>query len=260
MAFHADWLPSPTPQFRSSFEKQQLAFAVETSAGKPPRRAGRGWSSSQTPLPRAGLYPTRPGAPWKTPLARLRPPRSRRRWAPSRVRTGTGAGSRPSARAPGAFPAWAPAPPAPRVHRANGRPPGRPGSPRPASSLPQVPGEERFKLQLRRRCLCSSLLSAMRIFASRGLKLCCWVPTASEGAGVWRRPCTPRRTTEVQAPDEASSAAPFCRELARHPALPWDLGPPSAQRGESNGGGAALPQKTVVGEKVASISYGPATT
>lgn len=129
MAFHAGWLPSPTPQFRSSFEKQQLAFAVETSAGKPPRRAGRGWSSSQTPLPRAGLYPTRPGAPWKTPLARLRPPRSRRRWAPSRVRTGTGAGSRPSARAPGAFPAWAPAPPAPRVHRANGRPPGRPGSP-----------------------------------------------------------------------------------------------------------------------------------
>lgn len=150
---------------------------------------------------------------------------------------------------------------APRVHRANGRPPWRPGSPRPASSLPQVPGEERFKLQLRRRCLCSSLLSAMRIFASRGLKLCCWVPTASEGAGVWRRPCTPRRTTEVQAPDEASSAAPICRELARHPALPWDLGPPSAQRGESNGGGgAALPQKTVVDEKVASISYGPATT
>lgn len=101
----------------------------------------------------------------------------------------------------------------------------------------------------------------MRIFASRGLKLCCWVPTASEGAGVWRRPCTPRRTTEVQAPDEASSAAPFCRELARRPALPWDLGPPSAQRGESNGGGgAALPQKTVVDEKVASISYGPAMT
>lgn len=62
----------------------------------------------------------------------------------------------------------------------------------------------------------------------------------------------------MQAPDEASSAAPFCRELARRPALPWDLGPPSAQRGESNGGGAALPQKTVVGEKVASISYGPA--
>lgn len=48
----------------------------------PPRRAGWGWSSSQTPLPRAGLYPTRPGAPWKTPLARLCPPRSRRRWAP----------------------------------------------------------------------------------------------------------------------------------------------------------------------------------
>lgn len=83
-----------------------------------------------------------------------------------------------------------------------------------------------------RRCLCSSLLSAMRIFASRGLKLCCWVPTASEGAGVWRRPRDPRRTTEVQAPDEASSAAPFCRELARHPALPWDLGP-QVRRGES---------------------------
>lgn len=42
MAFHADWLPSPTPQFRSSFEKQQLAFAVETSAGKAAAEGGAG--------------------------------------------------------------------------------------------------------------------------------------------------------------------------------------------------------------------------
>lgn len=33
VAFHADWLPSPTPQFRSSFEKQQLAFAVAAAEG-----------------------------------------------------------------------------------------------------------------------------------------------------------------------------------------------------------------------------------
>lgn len=126
---------------------------------------------------------------------------------------------------------------------------------------PSGPGGGAFQTPATALVSLLSLLSAMRIFASRGLKLCCWVPTASEGARVWRRPCTPRWTTEVQAPDEASSAAPFCRELARRPALPWDLGPPSAQRGESNGGGgAALPQKTVVGEKVASISYGPATT
>lgn len=90
-------LPSSIAALRSNSSPSRWRPARES------RRGGRGWSSSQTPLPRA---------PWKTPLARLRPPRSRRRWAPSRVRTGTGAGSRPSARAPGAFPAWAPAPPA----------------------------------------------------------------------------------------------------------------------------------------------------